>query len=116
MQIVPLANIPNQTLSITLDNNFWQIAVYAVCATYDEFGNASNVVMAMDLTLNNTPILTGQRVVANFRVIPYRYLESGNFIFDTGGNDMPDYTQFGITQNLLYYSQSELEVLRVASV
>jgi len=49
------------------------------------------------------------RAVSGFPLIPYSYLQNGNFTFITSNNEYPDWRQFGITQYLIYASKSELE-------
>lgn len=104
MLFIPLANVPNQSFSIVLDNNQYDISLYVI-----------NNVSAIDIIRNNVTILLGQRVVPNYPVIPYRYLEDGNFIFVTENDDYPIYTSFGISQFLFYFSQDEINTLRASS-
>jgi hypothetical protein len=104
MLIVPLAAIPNQSFNIFLDNNEWDFTIYTV-------GN----VMAADVVLNGAIILLGQRLTPVTPVIPYRYLENGNFLFITENFDYPDYTMFGASQNLFYVSPTELEAIRASA-
>lgn len=104
MMVIPLARIPNQSFNIFLDNNEWDFTVYTV-------GN----VMAADVILNGAIILTGQRLTPVTPVIPYRYLENGNFVFLTANFDYPDYMQFGASQALIYASPDELEAIRASA-
>lgn len=114
MQYIPIAAIPNQLLQVSIDQNQYSLAIYAIAADYDEFNNPFNVIMAVDITINNIVILTGLRVVAGYPIIPYEYLENGNFAFQTQNDDYPDYSQFNITQNLIYASATELAEIRAA--
>lgn len=110
---VPLASVPNQTLSITLDQNVYDIAIYATGgSTVDPLYQG---VMAVDIVRNGIPIISGGRAIFGYPVIPYQYLEDGNFVFDTMNDDYPDYREFGNTQSLLYFSQSELASLRAGT-
>lgn len=101
---IPLQAIPNQSLSVLLNNVQYDIRI-EVC----------NNIMAFDIVRNNIAIVTGQRAVAGEPIIPYQYLEDGNFAVLTMNDAYPDYLQFGITQSLIYASQSELEALRDAA-
>lgn len=101
MQEIALQAIANQTLAVTLDNRIYNITLKEAAG-----------IMAADIVRDNVPIVTGQRVVAGFPIIPYPYLEEGNFIILTANDDLPDYTQFSTTQTLIYASQAELEVIR----
>ena len=107
---IPIAAVPNQTLSITLDTNNYDISLYTTNRSNGDITLTG--VMGMTIVRNNVPVITGQRVVSGYPVIPYRYLENGNFIFTTLNDDYPDYTQFGITQFLIYASAAELAALR----
>lgn len=101
MITIPLSAIPNQTFSIALDSNNFNISLYAT-------GN----VMAADITINNVITLTSVRVVPGSLIIPYEYLEYGNFALITLNDAYPYYTEFNVTQFLIYISAAELEVLR----
>ena len=96
--IVTIQAIPNQSFTVYLDGNNWNFTI-----------QATNGVMSVTVLLNNTLIISGARVVAGTPILPYLYLENGNFIFLTQNGDLPDYTQFNITQFLYYYSIAELE-------
>lgn len=94
---IPLQPVVNQTLSIVLDNTVHEIAL-----------TTANNVIAFSLTRDNVVLLTNLRVVAGTPLIPYTYLEQGNFIFLTENDALPDYRQFNITQFLVYLTPAEL--------
>lgn len=102
---IPLQAIPNQSLSIQLDNNQWDILIRATQDNPD----GSTGIMAIDITINNVVIVTGQRAVCGFPIIAYQYLVNGNLAFVTSNNEYPDWRQFGISQYLIYVSNDELE-------
>lgn len=104
---IPIVNIPNQSLSINLDNNQYNINIHATQDNPD----GSTGIMAVDISINNSIILSGMRAVAEFPLIPYQYLVNGNFTFITANDDYPDWRQFGISQYLIYASNSELEAI-----
>jgi hypothetical protein len=104
---VPLQNISNQTLSIQLNDNQFDLKFHA---TQDNLDGSSGVT-GVDIIINNNVIVTGVRAVAGYPIIESNYLENGNFIFVTQDDDYPDWRQFGITQFLIYASESELEVI-----
>lgn len=104
---IALAAISFQTLSITLDENYYDLAVFVSGGTTPD-----SQVMGMDITRNGVPIVLGQRLVPGYPVIPYRYLENGNFIITTDNDEYPSYLQFGINQFLIYASAAELAALR----
>jgi hypothetical protein len=68
--------------------------------------------MALDVVRDDLPIVSGSRMLPNSPLIPYRYLESGNFVLITEGDEYPFYTKFGDSQTLVYVTDVELEALR----
>jgi hypothetical protein len=104
---IPLQNIANQSLSIQLDENQFDLNFHA---TQDNIDGSSGVT-GVDIVMNNVVIVSGMRAVFGTFLIPYIYLENGNFAFVTQNDDYPDWRQFGITQFLIYASQSELETI-----
>lgn len=103
---IPLAAVPNQTFSVRLDDSFYDIAIHLCEGLFP-----ATAIMAVDIVRDGVAIVTGQRVVAGLPVIPYRYLEKGNFLFLTEDDELPYWEEFGITQFLIYASPAELEVL-----
>lgn len=101
MQVIPLQAVPNQSFSIQLDNNNWDFAIH----------DCGNGLMAVDIALNGTQLLTGLRMVPAFPLIPYRYLMDGNFVMLTNDDEYPDWNQFGITQTLIYASPAEIAAI-----
>lgn len=104
MQNIPTQTIPNQEFSIVLDDNQWDITL-----------KTTNGAVAVTLALNQVTVIENLRAVANTRIIPSEYEEAGNFAITTLNQAVPDYTQFGVTQNLIYISEAELEALRTPS-
>lgn len=98
---IPLSAIPNQKLSIQLDNQFYDITI-----------KEANKIMVVTVVRNGTTIIDSVRVVAGTPILPYEYLELGNFIFLTSNEEYPYYTKFGVDQSLIFASQAELEVIR----
>lgn len=104
MMQIPLQNIPNQSLSLQLDGNLYDLNFHSVSDGPD--GNSG--ITGVDIAINNIVIVTGVRAVAGFPLIASYYQENGNFIFYTVNEEYPDWRQFGITQFLLYVSEAEL--------
>lgn len=96
-----LKPIANQEFTATLNGNNYVV----------RFKTCGNVTVAT-AARNGVTLVTDSICVAGFPILPYQYLEDGNFLFYTQDGDLPDYTQFGVTQQLLYAPQSVLEVLR----
>ena len=101
MMQIDIASLPNQQMSAQLGGAFYQIVLKA----------APGCVSAT-VTRDNVAIVSGQRVVAGEPIIPYRYLEDGNLAITTLNDEVPDWTQFGSTQFLVYASVEELRGLR----
>lgn len=102
---LPLQQLPNQSFTITLDNNLFEFSILA-----------TNGSTSVSITENGTDILNNGRAVSCGPIIPAKYLEAGNFLFLTANQQLPDYNQFGLTQSLLYFSAAELAALRVPPV
>jgi len=101
MESIPLQTIPNQSFTIVLDNNTWAFTI-----------KNTNAGVSVSLTLNNNDLLDNAIAAANEIIIPCEYQEAGNFLFLTQNQQLPDYTQFGLTQLLVYLSASDLQTLR----
>lgn len=100
---ISLQTLPNQNLTTTLNNNNYAI----------QLKNCGGS-MVVTIIRNGVTLVQNLICVAGTPLIPYQYLEDGNFLFLTNDSELPDYTQFGITQFLIYASPSELEALRAA--
>lgn len=104
MRRIPLEAIPNQSFSVRLDDALYDITI-----------KEARGIMAVTIVRDNVELVSGLRATAGTPLLPYRYQESGNFIITTENDEIPYYTQFGVTQNLIYASQEELEVLRAGT-
>lgn len=100
MRNIPITQDPNQDLTVRLDDTRYGLRLKAV-----------NGVMVVDVSIDGVTVLTGSRVLAGEPLIPYEYLQEGNFILLTINDELPDYTQFGVTQSLVYLSPAELAAL-----
>lgn len=99
MRTIPIQQTANQSLTVTLDGNRWSLTI-----------KAANEMMCVDIDLNDTPILRGQRVVAGMPVIPYRRIapSQGNFMFVTERDENPWWERFTIDQSLHYVTAEDL--------
>jgi len=100
MRQINLRPIPNQSFSISVDGNFFDIIL-----------NTTGDVTVATVYINNVLVISGQRLVAGYPMIPYRYLQNGNFILTTMNNELPYYPQFNISQFLIYASATEIASL-----
>ena len=101
MQDLGLAALPNQNFFVQLDGSAYAITIR----------QASGCVIA-SVSRDDVTLIEGARVVTGTPLLPYRYEEAGNFILTTQNDDLPDYTQFGVTQFLTYLSADDLTALR----
>lgn len=101
MQQIPIQSLPNQSFNMSLDGNQWDITIKSISGA-----------TVVSLARNNVDIIDGVRAVAGSFIIPSQYEEAGNFIFVTQSFQLPVYTQFNITQYLVYVSAAELAVFR----
>lgn len=98
MNNITLQNIPNQEFDITLDEVDYTIRL----RTVRDFTLA-------DIEANGELLKSGVRCVPGIPLLPYKYLtRGGNFFFMCLDGNYPYYTQFGVTQELIYISDSEL--------
>jgi len=102
MQQIPLQALPNQSFTVQLDGNQWDWTIELV-----------NDAIAVSLTLNGSVVISGLNIVGGMRIIPSEYEEAGNFVLVTMNQQVPDYTQFGTGQQLIYLSATELAAIRV---
>ncbi len=102
MQTVPIQAIPSQTFTfIDPSNNTWEIGVRSVAMQ-----------VAFSITLNGVLLIQNVCAVAGYRIIPYDYLELGNFVLITQNLQVPDYAQFGINQTLVFLSETDILAFR----
>jgi hypothetical protein len=109
MIIIPIQAIPNQSLTIQLEDLNFFIRLRSCNTNPQVLGTA---IVSISIAINETVIIDNQRMVPGWPLIGYQYLENGNFYILTENDDYPDYTQFGNTQYLIYASATELEALR----
>lgn len=101
-QTLPLDAIPNQSLSIRLDDRRYVI-------TLRDIGD----MMAVTIERDDVTLISGVRACAGSPLIPYPYLmgDAGNFIFtNTVPGNAPRWEYFGAACFLLYLSAADLEV------
>lgn len=94
---IPLLSVPNQSVSIVLEGDFYDLVL-----------KAARDVMAMDIVRNSEVLVTGQRLCPDMPLLVYPYLQSGNFYFLTANGEYPYYTEFNTTQSLIYLSAAEV--------
>ena len=102
-EAIPLQVIPTQKFSIILEELRYELRF-----------KKTTEVMVVDITRDGECIVQGLRCLPEQYLMPYQYQEGdgGNFIFVTENDELPDYTLFGVTQFLLYFTAAELEAQR----
>ena len=98
MRNIPIATVPNQELSVTLNGNRWVLTL--------KVGANS---MIADVVLNDQPIVLGQLIAVGTPIIPYEYLQgSGNFLLLVENDELPDWQKFNSTQQLVFVEPGEI--------
>lgn len=101
MNTIQLQAIPNQSFSLNIDGDRYGIRIVE-----------SNGIMSVSVTRNDVAIIQGVRATAGTFLLPYLYEEKGNFLFFNINEDLIYYTNFGLTQSLVYLSPDDLDYLR----
>lgn len=101
MELVPIKAIPNQSLSVILDDNQWDITLRQTLGT-----------VSCTLAKNGIVIVQNARAVAGMRILQSHYQEDGNFAIISNDQSIPNYLQFGVSQFLVYISPDELAISR----
>ena len=98
MRTIPLDAAPNQSVSINIGENRWTLRIKEATSS-----------MIADVSLNDQPLLYGIRFCVGTPLIPFRYLAgNGNFLLLVNDEELPDWQQFGVTQQLVYVYPSEI--------
>lgn len=105
MRIVPINTVPNQAFTATIDGVRWVLSI-----------KSTNHVMIADIYRDGVLLLSGSRILAGEAIIPYQYLQSGNFLLLTISDTLPDFRVFGVSQLLVYLSMEEIATMPAVSV
>jgi len=97
---ITLLAVPNQTFSATINGVLWELSIKVARDT-----------MLADVRRDGVDLVLGQRVVAEFPILPYRYLShQGNFAILTRDGELPWWEEFGRSQSLIYLEPAEVGV------
>lgn len=99
---IPLDRVASQNVVMYLNGDRYSI-------TLKESHSGS---VLCSITRNDDVLVSNFVCVFGTPVVPYDYLESGNFIFLTTNDDYPDWRQFGTQHFLFYATPEEIEGLR----
>lgn len=99
MQVVPLNSLPNQQLTVGLDNQSCQIQVFQTDGG-----------LFMNLSVNNAEVVSGVLCQNRNRIVREKYRGfNGDFYFDDlQGDEDPSYAGLGARFVLVYLSAAEL--------
>lgn len=100
MRNIPLSTDPNQSLSVRLDDARYVLRIFSAAGG-----------MCVDVDRDDVPLLRASRVLAGEPLLPFAWMQEGNFLLLTTGNEIPTYTEFGASQTLVYMSAAEIEAL-----
>lgn len=97
--VVNLVKVPNQELSFVVADNVFFIRLRTI-----------QEITYMSCWVNDKPLFYDQICTPNNWVNQYKYISvGGKFYFKCVNNDYPYYTKFGDSQELLFYTQDEIE-------
>jgi len=97
---ITLLAVPNQTFSATINGVLWELSIKVARGT-----------MLADVRRDGVELVLGQRIVAEFPILPYRYLShQGNFAILTRDGELPWWEEFGRSQSLIYLEPAEVGV------
>ena len=99
---IELAPLANQSLTVQIGDVVYIIDIREIVSS----------VMVAEVSRDNVTLISGVRLAAGTPVIPYRYKEAGNFLIITENDACPHWSEFGITQFLVYLDDAELEAYR----
>lgn len=102
---IPILAVPNQEFSIILEGRSYVIGL-----------RTTNGQTSVSIVRDTVPVITNLRAASGAAIIPAKYQENGNFTFLTANFQLPDYTQFNLTQNFVYFTADELQVYRLPAI
>lgn len=101
-QTLPLEAVPNQSFFIRLEDVRYFVEI-------KEAGG----MMSATIDRAGVRLVTGMRCAAGTPLLPYRYLETGNFMFVADPGVIPYFPDFGRSCLLVYLTAAEVALARV---
>ena len=104
--LIPLNATPNQSLSVNLDDSIYDITIKALSG-----------LMVASIVRDGVDIVASVRILPGVPLIPFEYLEKGNFVFIndmTVLSEFPYYTEFASKYALVFFTEAELEGIKNA--
>jgi hypothetical protein len=100
---ITIQPVPNQKFTVNIGDYRYDIAL-----RYIQPG-----VMSYDLSIDEVPVIQGQRIIVGQFFMPYQYQEKdGNFYLYAPPGQNPDYDQLGKSQLLYYLNVDEVAEVR----
>lgn len=97
MKIITLEPIPNQSLTVVLDNALWELRLVTCKGS-----------LCVTVRRNNQTIVDGARAVAGELIIQDSHRAAfGNFAVLTNNNELVDYQKFGVSQFLAFVNSED---------
>jgi len=99
MQLIPITPVANQSLSFAQDGNRWDVVL--------KMGASC---MVADISINGGLLLSGSRIMGDDFIIPYHYMgvAQGNLMLSVTNEEIPNWREFGGTQQLFYWTPEEM--------
>ena len=101
MQILPLIQVASQEFTFRDGDTRWTVRL-------KDCGD----VMAATILRDEAIVVSGVRALPGEFLIPFVYLETGNFMFVTEGDELPSGPMLGRGQELYYFDAAEMVDLR----
>lgn len=98
---IPIQAIPNQEFSFLIDANRYTIVLTTL----------GDDAMASSVSRNGIQLTTFDRLVSGQPLLAYPHLVAGigNFSFVTNNDQVPYWTEFNVTQKLIYATVGEIQ-------
>lgn len=91
-RLINLQPIPSQTVRVDTDDARITMRIFAAAG-----------LMCCDVDIDDQRLLSGQRIVVNMPIIPYKHLgAAGNFVIVTDADEDVTYRKFSSSQHLVY--------------
>lgn len=100
MMLVPLSQLPNQTVAFNVDGAYWEIHLFQAVDK-----------MYADISRDGVLLISSTRCLSGIGLLPYKHLHEplfGNFVFD----NLVDWTTFGTSCKLYYANLEEWQQYR----
>lgn len=104
MEQVPLKVLERQEISVELEGSLYELVI-----------KECNGIMAVKVTQDEVVLQEYRRAVAGMWVVPPLLMTKGNFIFITADDNLPYFTEFDSTTQLLYLTLDEVNQVTASS-